>query len=232
MTALILDTEAHDLNAPCATEVAYMSCYLQNLEDKLPIFCQRYNPLNPISLGAMAVTGICDEDVADCPAHTTFRLPANTDYIIGHNIDFDAKVLVNAGVDISNIKFICTLAMSRSLLPDLSSHELVALLYHIDKPYAREHARNAHSAMHDVIFTQKVLNGLVTMAAGLYGDKMYDIETLYQFSEYARVPKTMPFGKHKGVAIAELPKDYVKWAVANLTDMDKYLRGALENRLT
>ena len=85
--------------------------------------------------------------------------------------------------------------------------------------------------MHDVIFTQKVLKGLVALAANLYGDRMYDIETLYQFSEYARIPKTMPFGKHKGVPIAELPVDYVRWAIANLTDMDKYLRGALENQL-
>lgn len=231
MTTLILDTEAHDLNNPCATEVAYMDCNIQNLTDNLPVFCQRYNPLTSISLGAMAVTGICDEDVAHCQPHTSFRLPANTAYIIGHNIDFDAKVLANAGVDISNIKFICTLAMSRELLPDLNTHELVALLYHLDKPYAREHARNAHSAMHDVIFTQKVLKGLMGLAVGLYGDRMYDIETLYQFSEYARVPKTMPFGKHKGVLIAELPRDYVRWAVANLTDMDKYLRGALEKQL-
>ncbi len=38
----------------------------------------------------------------------------------------------------------------------------------------------------------------------------------------------MPFGKHRGVPIKDLPKDYVRWALGNLADLDEYLRRALE----
>ena len=57
---------------------------------------------------------------------------------------------------------------------------------------------------------------------------MVSWEAVWAFSEEARIPETMPFGKHRGVAISDLPRDYVGWALKNLTDMDPYLRKALE----
>jgi exodeoxyribonuclease X len=37
----------------------------------------------------------------------------------------------------------------------------------------------------------------------------------------------MPFGKHKGMPIAEVPKDYVRWLL-NQPDIDPFLRRALQ----
>ena len=36
-------------------------------------------------------------------------------------------------------------------------------------------------------------------------------ERLWERSEDARIPTHMPFGKHKGVPIAAVPKDYARW---------------------
>lgn len=229
MTACVLDTEASGLDMPHAAEIAYMDIN-SPLEFK-SVICQRFNPLKPMSLGAMAVTGICDEDLQDCPPHTDFKLPADTVYLIGHNIDFDCQVLTNAGADLTNVKTICTLAIAKDIYPELDSYTLLALLYHIDKPYAKEMATKAHNAAFDVLFAAKLYFELYRQAIKKYGEKVASIERMYDFSQYARIPKKMPFGKHKGVAMHELPKEYVKWAVNNLQDIDIYLKTALTNQL-
>ena len=52
-------------------------------------------------------------------------------------------------------------------------------------------------------------------------------EDIWQASELARIPTIMPFGKHKGTAIADIPADYKRWLLGQ-PDVDPYLRKALE----
>ena len=53
------------------------------------------------------------------------------------------------------------------------------------------------------------------------------IENLWLLSEEARIPSVMPFGKHKGLAIADIPNDYKRWLL-NQDNVDPYLIQALE----
>ena len=52
------------------------------------------------------------------------------------------------------------------------------------------------------------------------------IESLWMASEKARMPTHMPFGKHKGVPLNEVPSDYKSWLLGQ-PDIDPYLRKAL-----
>jgi len=52
------------------------------------------------------------------------------------------------------------------------------------------------------------------------------VEDLYRESELARIPKVMPFGKHKGQLLTDVPSDYRDWLL-NQADIDPYLRKAL-----
>lgn len=182
----------------------------------------RCKPDRDINFGAMAVTGICPEDVADEPSHTTIvpqYMPIGAAYVIGHNVDYDIQVAANAGVDVSQYRAICTLAISRSLYPD-AEHSLGALLYRFDYEEARQYAQNAHSAAFDVRFCVRLLRMFC------YQLDIKDMEALYQFSQQARIPKVMPMGMFKGLVIAELNKTqpqrgYLFWAIGNVTD--KYL---------
>lgn len=223
MRAIILDTEATSVVEPHATQIAWTAIDFNKAAIKRvgAAYSQNFNPLKPISFGAMATTGICDEDVKDCPPHTIFKLPEGLEYIIGHNIDFDCQVLANAGCDLSNIKRICTLALSRKYYPDTDSHSLLAMLYLLDYQTARNLASEAHDAMYDVHFTYCVLDKI----CGHVG--ITTLEQLYELSEQARVPEFISFGKHKGMAIKDLPSDYVNWLLRQ-PDMDPYLRKALE----
>ncbi|WP_218689619.1 3'-5' exonuclease [Psychrobacter sp. BF1] len=194
---------------------------------------KRFNPLKEISLGSMAISHICDEDVSHEPPHTDFRLPSSVEYLIGHNIDFDMQVLKNAGVT-HEPKSICTNAMANYLLPTLESHKLVSLLYHFHRDIARAQAKNAHAAIADIYFTELVLISLIDLANS-QGHEISDVKSLYEFSEIARVPTHLSFGKHKGEAIADLAASsegtgYLKWLLKQ-DSVDLYLAQACQQAL-
>jgi exodeoxyribonuclease X len=52
---------------------------------------------------------------------------------------------------------------------------------------------------------------------------------LFSLSEICRIPTHMPFGKHRGMPLDELPRDYVGWLLRQ-DDVDQYLRKALAGR--
>ena len=212
---IIFDTEATGIKEPVLIEAAWVE--LASLEPFAVTnpFEQRYNPGKPISLGALATHHIMDEELVDCPPAASFTLPSDVEFVIGHNVDFDWEVIGKP-----DIKRICTLALARKVWPDLDSHNQSALLYHLERATAREQLRNAHSALTDVGICAAILKHLCQQLG------VKTIEALYAESEIARIPTTMPFGKHKGMLLADVPKDYKKWLLSQ-QDIDPFLRKAL-----
>lgn len=213
---IIFDTEATGIKEPVLIEAAWVE--LESLDPFTIInpFVQRYNPGKPISLGALATHHIMDEELVDCPPASSFTLPENLDYLIGHNVDFDWEVTGRP-----EVKRICTLALARSLWPELDSHNQSALLYHLERNTARDQLRNAHSALIDVGICAVILDYICRQ------QNIKTIEELYAASEIARTPTVMPFGKHKGLPLSEVPADYKTWLLST-GDLDPYLRKALE----
>ena len=225
MQAIILDTETHTLNGQ-PIEIAYAPVDILDHKislDKSRLFDQLYSCDEPISFAAMAVHHILESDLEGQPHYSSFKLPQETTYIIGHNIDYDIRALEKCGVNSSNIKAICTLALARRVWPDAEAHNISALIYMITRgsDRAREMIRKAHRADMDIILTANILMHIV------HHLKISSIEELYEASEDARIPRTINFGKHRGTAIAELPADYVQWLLRQ-EDLDPYLRKALE----
>ena len=226
MQAIILDTETHTLNGQ-PIEIAYAPIQISDHKitlDKSQLFDQLYSVDEPISFAAMAVHHILESDLTDQPHYTSFKLPKETVYIIGHNIDYDIRALEKCGVETSNIKAICTLALARLVWPDAEAHNISALIYMISKgsDKARQMLKGAHRADADIILTANILMHIIHRL------NIQSIEELYAVSEDARIPRTITFGKHKGTAIAELPKDYIQWLMRQ-DELDPYLRKALEN---
>ena len=209
MQAIILDTETHTLNGQ-PIEIAYAPIQIHDGKltlDKSQIFDQLYRVDEPISYAAMAVHHILESELVDQPHYTSFSLPQDTTYIIGHNIDYDIRALEKCGVDISKIKAICTLALARLVWPDAEAHNISALIYMITKgsAKARDMIKKAHRADMDIILTANIL------MHEIHHLKIQTIEELYTASEDARIPRTINFGKHRGTTIADLPADYMQW---------------------
>ena len=226
MQAIILDTETHTLNGQ-PIEIAYAPIQVNEGKltlDKSQIFDQLYRADEPISYAAMAVHHILESELIDQPHYTTFSLPQQTTYIIGNNIDYDIRAIEKCGVDTSNIKAICTLALARLVWPDAEAHNISALIYMITKgsEKAREMIKKAHRADMDIILTANIL------MHEIHHLNIQSIEELYKASEDARIPRSINFGKHRGSAIADLPADYMQWLLRQ-DDLDPYLRKAIEN---
>ncbi|MCU4639023.1 DUF3820 family protein [Acinetobacter courvalinii] len=225
MQAIILDTETHTLNG-LPIEIAYAPIEIENGKlslDKKQIFDQLYQVGQPISYAAMAVHHILESDLVGQPFYNEFQLPTQTTYIIGHNVDYDIAAIARCGVDVSQLKPICTLALARHVWENAEAHNISALIYLISKgsDKAREMLKGAHRADADIILTANILMHIIHQL------NIQDIEQLYIASEQARIPKSITFGKHKGTAIQDLPADYIQWLMRQ-EDLDPYLRKALE----
>ena len=214
--AIIFDVEATDKQDAVIIEAASLDVSsIKPLTVGNP-WVQRYNPGKPISLGALATHHIMDEELVNCPSSSTFQLHPDTKYIIDHSVDFDWEAIGKP-----QVKRICTLALARSLWPNLDSHTQSALLYHFERTTAREQLRDAHSALADVWICSKILGQII--------DRLHpnSLDALWEMSEKARVPTIMPFGKHKGELISQVPSDYKQWMLRQ-DNVSEYLRKALE----
>lgn len=223
MSVIILDTETTGTKKPQAIEIAYQILTGDSDVDLRvsSTYSERFNPGEPSTLSALATHHILDSDLDDKPQPDTFILPDDTQYIIGHNIDYDWSVIGEP-----DVKRICTLALARNVLPTLESHKLTALAYHFMGAEARPLAMAAHGALADCELVRHVLRHLVPFykVAG----EPFNWEVLWCASTFARYPRVLSFGKHKGTAIKDLPRDYVDWLLKQ-TDLDEYLKKALEN---
>lgn len=221
MIALVLDTETTGHDEPEVIEVGYVRVILDGgtVVGTADRFERRYKPTKPSLLGALKVHHILDEELEECEPTGSFQLPEGTEYLIGQNIDYDW-----AAIGKPDVRRICTLALARTYYPELDSHSQVSQVYHFakDQREARERIRNAHSALPDVLMC---LGNLQYMTQDRL-PKYESWEELWQLSEAARVPKVMPFGKHRGEPIALVPGDYKRWLLRQ-PDVDPYLRRAL-----
>jgi len=216
-TAICVDTETTGTSVDAELlEVAYTELSWSEsgyVVQATPVV-ERFYPSVPIEAGALAAHHILREDLEGCPPSSSW-VPPVVDYIVGHNVDFDA---IQAKFP-ATVRRICTLALARYVLPNAGSHKLGALLYHYyPGKEAQALAKQAHSAAADIAMCVHVLNSMIPEL----GLRERAFAELWQASEIARVPKVMAFGKYKGSPVEKVPRDYQQW-YARQEDPDPYL---------
>lgn len=221
MTAYIFDSETTGLNEPQLVEAAWLK--MDNISSLAVTaeFIQRYKPGKPIELSALATSHILDEELTHHAPHTEFRLPTDLVYMIGHNVDYDWRV-----VGEPEVKRICTRALSTMLWPTADSHSQSSMIYMHYRAEARGLLRNAHAALDDVKNCRLLLVKILDALAEQLGRPVSGWEELWEISENARIPTVIGFGKHKGMAVADLPPDYKRWLLSQ-ADLDPFMRKAL-----
>ncbi len=117
------------------------------------------NPCMLIPKDASAVNGIYNEDVADAPKIQDVIHAVDTflgdEIIVGHNVTFDLRFLKTAMLECGiskKVRYVDTLSVSRSTLPNLKDHKLQTLMETIG---IKE--EQSHRALDDAINTHKVL---------------------------------------------------------------------------
>lgn len=165
------------------------------------------NPGCPIPAEASAIHHISDAMVADAPSFNEI-LPEFLEFcsgevvLIAHNNDgFDIHFLreefKRCDQQLPPWKFFDTLKWARRYRPDLPRHSLQFLreIYGIEE-------NNAHRALEDVKVLHRVYNCMVDNLT---------IEEAHNLLNKPRTIQHMPFGKHQGTPIKEVPKSYVTW---------------------
>ncbi len=174
-------------------------------------FCALINPEMPIPPEATAIHHITDEMVASAQ---TFK-EVSIDFVtfcsgecvlIAHNNDaFDKLFLENefkrAGLEIPAFCYIDSLKWARKYRKDLPRHTL----QHLREIYGIP-PNQAHRALDDVIVLHQVFSHMIDDLS---------IETVLELLERPTQVSRMPFGKHQGKPLSEVPKSYVQWLKEN-----------------
>jgi DNA polymerase-3 subunit epsilon len=170
-------------------------------------FCSFINPQCPIPQEVTNITHINDEMVKDAPLLPEV-LKAFVEFctedaiLIAHNNDaFDKLFLENefqrAGLVIPQWQYIDSLKWARKYRRDLPRHSLQSLREVYGIP-----ANQAHRALDDVMVLHEIFS------------RMTDDLTIPTIQDLlSQTPKVqrMPFGKHAGKMLSEIPKEYAKW---------------------
>lgn len=170
-------------------------------------FCTFTNPECPIPAESTAITNITDEMVRDAPlikeALESFRDFCEGDVVlIAHNNDAFDQLFLNAeferaGSPIPEWTFLDSLKWSRKYRSDLPRHSLQFLR----EAYGIE-ANQAHRALDDCLVLHQVFSKMI--------DDL-DMETVLNLLSQKSNVQRMPFGKHAGKMLSEVPKTYVQW---------------------
>lgn len=209
----IVDTEVSSLKTNEVIQLAYAEL------NQEPVV-ESFRPSGEWDLGAIATHHILPGDVEGCrpSSEAAASLPPSR-FVVGHNVDFDAEALGG----LPGVNRICTLAMARAMWPDADSYKLGALAYRVlgITGETRDILRNAHDAGVDVFLCQAILLAIIKERA-----LPNDWNAIYRASQADRIPKVIGFGKHKGMAIADIPAGYKKWLLST-DDLCPYLRIAI-----
>jgi DNA polymerase III subunit epsilon len=174
-------------------------------------FCQFINPGFPIPPEATAIHNITNEMVANAPSFKEVAesfiafCPPET-VLIAHNNDAFDKLFLEqefkrSGLEFPQFRFVDTLKWARKYRGDLPRHTLQSLREVYGFP-----ANQAHRALDDVIVLHQVFSAMIDDLS---------IEKVLELLVRPQILSRMPFGKHQGKLLAEVPKDYVAWLASS-----------------
>lgn len=217
---MVLDTETTGLD-PTVDKVVDIALVPVHHGQVLEGHQTLVNPGMPIPPEASAVHHITNKDVANQPTITEasekIKLIVWNTVIVAHNAQFDRSFY-----PLEN-PWLCTYRLARHLWPDLKMHTNQYLRYYFGIDVGDVSVHRAHG---DAVVTSHLL--LLMIDEYLKNGGEDDIDELLNFTNAPIMVQTMPFGKHHGVPMKEVPKEYLEWALKNLADLDDDLKGTMK----
>lgn len=197
----------------------------------------KFKPPLPISFEAMATHHITEKMVADAtpfadsPVKGEMQAFLDNCIMVAHNAIFDKEMLEREGLTVP--RYICTLKVVQALF-DEPSYKLQVLRY----KYNLDIEATAHDALGDVLVLEKLFSGLVN---GFYGTPYFKdpIAEMLEITQRPVLLRRIGFGKHKGTAFSDIPKDYLAWLAKQpendpdlVYTLNYYLKPAAETQPT
>lgn len=222
---LVFDTETTSLDFREA-EVIEFAAAVYHSGRWYMVHDQMYQPHKPISTMVSSITHITNRMVAECDHFDSAPVQEELsrclhlgDIYVAHNLFYDERVLKN--YDLTFPRQVCTMKMAKRLHPDLECYKLGYLRYHFDLPVPEDLI--PHRARADVIVTALLFERLLedAIAAGHLEDNETLPDQLLAWMSSPILIEKMPFGKHKGVPLAQVPMSYWMWALDNVSSLQE-----------
>lgn len=165
------------------------------------------NPGVSIPSEASAIHGITDEMVSSAPSFAEvgaeFIAFCEGEVVLcAHNNDnFDRHFLIHEykrhALELPSFPMVDSLKWARKYRSDLPRHNLQFLrqIYGIEE-------NNAHRALDDVIVLFQVFSAMIDDLS---------VETVLELLQNNEEGDVMPFGKHQGKRLSEVPPSYLQW---------------------
>ncbi len=179
---VVFDLETTGAKAP-PCRITEIGAYRVKGGEVLDTFQTLVNPQTPIPSFIIGLTGIDDEMVADAPlfedvAHDFLEFIGDS-VLVAHNSGFDMRFLNHEiGRVFPDYKLanpcLCTVQLSRRLLPDIRNHKLATVAEHYSIDLV-----NHHRASADAFATAHIFVNLLTQ---MRSDGVSDLTTVRGFS--------------------------------------------------
>jgi len=170
-----------------------------------------------------AITHLVDDDVKDKPVFTkesveNLQEVLNESVVIAHQKRFDIEMLGMYGYEVP--VSLCSLRMAKKLYSNnetITAFNLQYLRYALQLDVDRDLV--AHRATPDATVVAALLNHILDVCEER---GIIDIDEPYlpQIQYWLEQPifiEEMPFGKHKGKKLVDIPLNYWEWALGNMT---------------
>lgn len=178
-----------------------------------------FKPYKQIPFEASAVNHITNKMVEDKEKFEDSKMKSDLQklidedrIVVAHNAIFDVEMLRKEGMRIDRYIDTLKMAMVLDVKSKCKAYNMQYLRYH----FGVELNVNAHSADGDVLVLEAIFK--------IFEDsfkKQFDnhIGKMIEISKNSVMLKVMPFGKHRGVKMNEVPRDYLQWLMTtDLTD--------------
>lgn len=207
MKVLIADTETTGLEEPIGVvEVAWIELVQEEGDWTLKnSFSSLVKSPYPITCGASGLHGIKDEQLVNEPTLEELPWPQGPVCLVSHNVSFD-RPLVEPYMDIQ--EELCTMILARRLIKGMENYKLTTLACACELSSGL-----SHRAQLDAINVGELLIYM------LQGTK-WSVEKMLDFYKKPYVARTMPFGKHAGLPMEEVPIPYLAWLSGQDLDRD------------
>lgn len=194
------------------------------IDSEFNVLNQRESLIDPqrvIAPEASAVHGLVLEDLQNSPTiEEFFSVDGPSCYgqkitdpvvLIGHRISFDTRFVKPYVTNI--VQELCTLRWFRRLYPSSGNHQLQTAIYALGLPRSEA----AHRVMGDVMSAYHLCRHICERT-GL------NLRELTEASAEPMEVQYIPFGKHKGEKLVDVPTGYLKWMLNTMDGLDADLK--------
>ena len=169
----------------------------------------------PISPGARRVHRIEDEELVGAPPFAEAVLPfADAATYAAHRASFDSSRLRIPGT------WLCTWKLALRAFPDAPTHGLQSLVRRLGLQPRLPEGSHAHRALYDAVCTVELLRACHAALGPRCDGPLDFLKRAARVSAEPGLLVRFRFGRHKGMAVREVPTDYLLW-IAREPDMDR-----------